>query len=513
MRIQCKKLSKKTSNVTPDERAIRAASILIQMAKGKGCFAENDSPSRHVKDGLDKISDCRLTENTKDCCDRFKKDKLMKMENSEKLDLQSARATVAERKSRKRTFHSLEKSCTRNLQKEMERETRCIAPTITGTFSFSIIHLLCAVRNALITPPAKNNSIIFDKYVEASKKKQTRDSEGVIRIDKHGGHFSGLNGDVQNHLPSLTTREIVKRVRLNPRDFRILEANEPIQELVSGVLKVFSSRTASVGAKLRKALVVYERHSKRWSWIGPLPSFSLHSRETSPKYWGLPYKTLVEMVDSFASWLKQGQEIMLQKISTLPKPPHELMQCVNYGERFMQPRTAKSIRTISPCCEEIRAYFRREETLRYKIPDRAFPYTAVDGRRSAVAPLKRCSGKALLKVRDHHILKKNRPAHFTVLCLVRDATARLPGGVGTRADICVFVRDSQYIVEDITDLQVSQVVSGALDRLHYENDPCVRFDKERRLWAYLHGDRQEGDFDFDSTFSNKSRKRAKKNQL
>ncbi|KAK4339176.1 hypothetical protein RND71_040638 [Anisodus tanguticus] len=82
--------------------------------------------------------------------------------------------------------------------------------------------------------------------------------------------------------------------------------------------------------------------------------------------------------------------------------------------------------------------------------------------------------------------------------LMRDAAARLPGGVGTRADICVLVRDSQFIVEDISDLQVSQVVSGALDRLHYENDLCERFDKEWRLWAYLHGDR---------------RKRAKENEL
>ncbi|KAJ8529093.1 hypothetical protein K7X08_035928 [Anisodus acutangulus] len=117
------------------------------------------------------------------------------------------------------------------------------------------------------------------------------------------------------------------------------------------------------------------------------------------------------------------------------------------------------------------------------------------------------------EVRDHHILKKSRPPHSTVLCLVRDAAARLPGGVGTKVDICVLVRDSHFIVEDISDLQVSQVISGALDRLHYENDLCERFDKEWRLWAYLHGDRQEKDFEYDSTFSNKSRKRAKENEL
>lgn len=32
-------------------------------------------------------------------------------------------------------------------------------------------------------------------------------------------------------------------------------------------------------------------------------------------------------------------------------------------------------------------------------------------------------------------------------------------------------------------------MSGALDRLHYEKDPCVKFDSTRKNWIYLHGDR------------------------
>ncbi|XP_070051168.1 uncharacterized protein [Nicotiana tomentosiformis] len=530
--VSCKNLTKKTSDDMPhDKRDVRAAKILVQMAKVKASFAK-EFPSLHVKDGV-----------VKGGC-RFRTDKPMKTENGKKLDLQSERATIAERKSRKRTFHSLEisdhlsitsRSCKRNLQKakEMEDETgasrdwinpsfqeplkklqsTCIVPTIPDTSSFSIIHLLYAVRTALITPLGKNNSLIFGKYVETNKKKQRKHSEGVSWIEKHGGCFSGLKGFVRKNLPSLTTHEIVERVRLNPCAFHILEAEEPLQDLVTGVLKVFSSRTLPVEAKSRKALVIYDRHSKSWSWIGPLPSFLLHSHhieeETSPQAWGLPHKTLVKMVDSFAYWLKEGQEMQL-KIGSLPKPPRELMQHINYRERLKESRAVKSLRTISPCCEAVRAYFRREETLRYTVPDRAFSYTAIDGRRSVVAPLKSYSGKPSTKVRDHHILKQNRPPHFTVLCLVRDAAARLPGGVGTRADICVLVRDSQFIVEDISDLQVNQVVSGALDRLHYENDPCVKFEKKWRLWAYLHGDRQEEDFEYDSTCSVKRRKRAKK---
>ena len=33
------------------------------------------------------------------------------------------------------------------------------------------------------------------------------------------------------------------------------------------------------------------------------------------------------------------------------------------------------------------------------------------------------------------------------------------------------------------------MISGALDRLHYEQDPCVRYDNEKKLWIYLHKDR------------------------
>jgi nuclear factor related to kappa-B-binding protein len=72
------------------------------------------------------------------------------------------------------------------------------------------------------------------------------------------------------------------------------------------------------------------------------------------------------------------------------------------------------------------------------------------------------------------------------------------------------LRDSQYIVEDVSDAQVNQVVSGALDRLHYERDPCVQFDGERKLWVYLHREREEEDFEDDGTSSTKKWKRPKK---
>jgi hypothetical protein len=36
---------------------------------------------------------------------------------------------------------------------------------------------------------------------------------------------------------------------------------------------------------------------------------------------------------------------------------------------------------------------------------------------------------------------------------------------------------------------LNNIVSGALDRLHYEKDPCVKYDLQKKLWIYLHKNR------------------------
>jgi len=41
---------------------------------------------------------------------------------------------------------------------------------------------------------------------------------------------------------------------------------------------------------------------------------------------------------------------------------------------------------------------------------------------------------------------------------------------------------------------LNTVVSGALDRLHYEKDPCVKYDVSRKLWIYRHRSRAEDEF-------------------
>jgi len=63
--------------------------------------------------------------------------------------------------------------------------------------------------------------------------------------------------------------------------------------------------------------------------------------------------------------------------------------------------------------------------------------------------------------------------------------------------VCTLVTYSQYLVKDPDIGALTSVVSGALDRLHYERDPCIKFDSERKLWVYLHRWRKAKDFDPD----------------
>ncbi|CAK9154067.1 unnamed protein product, partial [Ilex paraguariensis] len=404
--------------------------------------------------------------------------------------------------------------------KPQKKPFTLITPTVHTGFSFSIIHLLSAVRKAMITLLPEDSLDVGQDVDKNDGRQKLREEEDrkpeVTNGVRSHENLDNNNSDHSGHvnLPSLTVQEIVSRVRSNPGDPCILETQEPLQDLVRGVLKIISSKTAPLGAKGWKALAYYEKSMKNWSWIGPVSHNSSDHEAveevTSPEAWGLPHKMLVKLVDAFANWLKSGLET-LRQIGSLPAPPLTLMQFnLDEKERFRDLRAQKSLTTISPSSEEVRSYFRKEEILRYSIPDRAFSYTALDGRKSIVAPLRRCGGKPTSKARDHFMLKRDRPPHVTILCLVRDAAARLPGSIGTRADVCTLLRDSQFIVEEVSEAQVNQVVSGALDRLHYERDPCVQFDGERKLWVYLHREREEEDFEDDGTSSTKKWKRPKK---
>ncbi|XP_016376909.1 nuclear factor related to kappa-B-binding protein-like isoform X1 [Sinocyclocheilus rhinocerous] len=151
---------------------------------------------------------------------------------------------------------------------------------------------------------------------------------------------------------------------------------------------------------------------------------------------------------------------------------------------------------VRPSTGEEKHVFQEQEQQRYDQPHKAFTYR-MHGFESVVGPVKGVFDKetSLNKAREHSLLRSDRPAYVTILSLVRDAAARLPNGEGTRAEICELLKDSQFLAPDVTSAQVNTVVSGALDRLHYEKDPCVKYDIGRKLWIYLHKDRSQEEFE------------------
>ncbi|EDV93539.1 nuclear factor related to kappa-B-binding protein [Drosophila grimshawi] len=140
--------------------------------------------------------------------------------------------------------------------------------------------------------------------------------------------------------------------------------------------------------------------------------------------------------------------------------------------------------------------FQRQERLRFDQPHRPFTYR-LHGYESVVGPVKGIytQSLALNKARGHAIMVDDRPPYVTILTLVRDATARLPNGEGTRSEISELLKCSQFVNRQAAENVLQTIVSGALDRMHGGLDPCVRYDARRKIWIYLHRNRSEADFE------------------
>lgn len=184
---------------------------------------------------------------------------------------------------------------------------------------------------------------------------------------------------------------------------------------------------------------------------------------------------------------RKGRQEDMEKEAALKRLGN--LDWVKYSARFKDLNIHKNQLTIKMSSIQWIESYRKQESERYKHPTLPWAYQLEDGTSSIIAPVCRKVTAAGVKAREHLYLKSDRPPYITLLSITRDAAARLPDGIGTRADICQLVRDSQFIVETISDSNISSLVSGALDRLHYEKDPCVKFDTERKLWIYLHKNR------------------------
>jgi len=202
--------------------------------------------------------------------------------------------------------------------------------------------------------------------------------------------------------------------------------------------------------------LVEEQPSNVWRWIGA-PCNSTEEK-------------LQSLEQLFLFSISRSDSKDFQKISSLPK-------------------SKKSVITIEPTPADLKNQYHSQEIERYNSPEKPFVFS-LGGIRSIVAPLKSCSGNN--KPRDHRLLRKTRPPTVTIWSLVRDAASRLPGGVGTRADVELLLLDSQYIEQNI---EFDSSIGGALDRLRAEQDPCVQFDPNQKLWVYLHRNRNVEDFD------------------
>lgn len=168
----------------------------------------------------------------------------------------------------------------------------------------------------------------------------------------------------------------------------------------------------------------------------------------------------------------------------------------DWREGSPPPSRSKTTFVVRATTEDEKGLFRDQELRRFDNPHKSFTYN-LHGYESVVGPVKGVYTKesALNKAREHALLVSSRPSFVTILTLVRDASARLPNGEGTRGDICELLKDSQFLAPGVSDAQLNVVVSGALDRLHSEKDPCVKYDVNRKLWIYLHRNRTENEFE------------------
>lgn len=203
-------------------------------------------------------------------------------------------------------------------------------------------------------------------------------------------------------------------------------------------------------------------------------------------------------------WLSRRNEMGIKATNTLrPKTfgknfgsPEKNEE--NHLQQAVAPPNARC-RTewkVQPATDEDILIFQDQERQRYENPHLPFTYRQ-HGYESVVGPLKGIYSQspASSKARDHNTLIADRPNFVTILALVRDAAARLPNGEGTRWDICELLKLSQYIAPGTSDNVIQSIVSGALDRMHTEHDPCIKYDTKRKLWIYVHRNRTEKDFE------------------
>ncbi|GIQ82407.1 hypothetical protein KIPB_003538 [Kipferlia bialata] len=135
---------------------------------------------------------------------------------------------------------------------------------------------------------------------------------------------------------------------------------------------------------------------------------------------------------------------------------------------------------VPPNAAEV-AGLQAQERLRFRwLYSCPFPYV-LEGKRSLAPAL----GPRFLSIRQTVALITDRPNSASVLNLVRDATARLPHGVGTRQDVVASIASGSYLARRVPMSKLSTMVSCALDRLSSPKTKFLTYVQGYRVW-YAH---------------------------
>ncbi|GLD91757.1 hypothetical protein PINS_up000290 [Pythium insidiosum] len=133
--------------------------------------------------------------------------------------------------------------------------------------------------------------------------------------------------------------------------------------------------------------------------------------------------------------------------------------------------------------------YHRLETRRYKHHTQSFlyPHPSCDDGVTVGPTLKESEEQ----VDSAQLLVPDAPGAVTMLSLVYDACARLPEGVGTRADIGILVSASRFVRTDALMSLLNKAITHRLSILEVMPlgefaNPCVRFDAHRGVWEYQH---------------------------
>lgn len=236
-------------------------------------------------------------------------------------------------------------------------------------------------------------------------------------------------------------------------------------ELVHSALKFLSGEMSALLPENFIPFIDHKDRTQIWCWAGE----------------GRDSDDILTPLTQHWLEIRQDEETIADSSDAIPGSPLPARVHTNWAVR--------------PTTEDEKTLYRDQERFRYENPHKAFTFS-MHSYEAVVGPVKGVYGKdaGMNKAREHSLLISDRPPFVTILSLVRDAAARLPNGEGTRADICELLKDSQFLAP-ATDSQIHTVVSGALDRLHYEKDPCVKYDVNRKMWIYLHRNRTEEEYE------------------